>query len=288
MKDLYEVLEVKKGATDEEIKKSYRKLAMKYHPDRNEGKSEKEKQVYSEMFKNIKHAYEVLSDKEKRKKYDKFGHAGVDPNFGADSYKNEKEAFNEHDFSDLFSHIFGSAFGRSHAHGGFGQTVRYRLSVSLKQAATGAVMEISLPPPISEKISLRIPSGIYDQAILTVPTKDAWKEKGIKEIEVEVNLVEQDGWVLRDHNVFGKITVDLKTAITGGVVNFESFDGRSLEVKLSPLTDSHKTLRLKGFGYPSFNGRGLAGDLFLEVQIKMPKTVDSKLLEALTSEKVAA
>lgn len=286
MKDLYEVLEVKKSATDEEIKKAYRKLAMKYHPDRNEGKSEKEKQSSAEIFKKVKQAYEVLSDKEKRQKYDKFGHAGIDPNFNSDFTKNSTRGFDEHDFSDLFSHIFGATFKQNQTQGGFGRTVRYKLPVSLKQAAQGAVMEISLPTPIGERISLRIPAGIYDQAILTVPMKEAWREKGIKEIEVEVNLVEEGGWELRDHNVFGKLPVDLKTALTGGIIDFESFDGRTLEVKLAPLTDSHKMLRLKGFGYPSFNGRGLAGDLFLEVQIKMPKRIDSKLLDALKDDKI--
>ena len=105
-RDYYEVLGVEKGASAEEIKKAYRKSAMKYHPDRNPGDKEAE-----EKFKELGEAYEVLADDDKRARYDQFGHAGVDPNFGAGQGYGGGYGAAGFDFGDIFGDIFGSAFG---------------------------------------------------------------------------------------------------------------------------------------------------------------------------------
>ena len=111
-RDYYEVLETQKGASDEEIKKAYRKLAMKHHPDRNQGDSSK---VAEEKFKEAKEAYEMLSDAQKRGAYDQYGHAGVDPNRGGGP---GAEGFGG--FAEAFGDIFGDMFGQQRGRGGAG------------------------------------------------------------------------------------------------------------------------------------------------------------------------
>ena len=143
-RDFYEVLGVEKGASTEDIKKAYRKAAMKYHPDRNPGDKTAE-----EKFKEIGEAYEVLSDDDKRARYDQFGHAGVDPNFNPNAGGFGGGGFG--DFGDIFGDIFGSAFG-----GGFGggsrstqnaprrgENVAIRLELTFEEAAFGCEKEVS-------------------------------------------------------------------------------------------------------------------------------------------------
>jgi len=144
-RDYYEVLGVPKNASDDEIKKAYRKLAMKYHPDRNQGDAASNAEA---KFKEAKEAYEMLSDGQKRAAYDQFGHAGVDPNMrggmgGADGFGGFAEAF-----GDIFGDVFGGAGGRR---GGGGRQVfrgsdlRYAMEITLEEAAEGKVTEIRIP-----------------------------------------------------------------------------------------------------------------------------------------------
>lgn len=144
--DYYELLGVPRNASDDEIKKSFRRLAMKYHPDRNKDNPEAE-----EKFKKIKEAYEVLSDAKKRSAYDQFGHAGVDTSMGGGGF-----GFGAESFSDIFSDVFGDIFGGGGGGGGRrrsraqrGADLRYNLDLTLEEAVAGTEVKIRVPTYVS-------------------------------------------------------------------------------------------------------------------------------------------
>ncbi|WP_341503326.1 molecular chaperone DnaJ [Gallaecimonas sp. GXIMD4217] len=139
-RDLYEVLGVDKGADERTIKRAYKKLAMKYHPDRNPGDAEAEA-----TFKEVKAAYEVLTDPDKKAAYDRYGHAGIDPNMGGGAGGFGGGA----DFNDIFGDVFGDIFGGGRRGGGHrqarGADLRYNMELSLEEAVKGVSKEIKVP-----------------------------------------------------------------------------------------------------------------------------------------------
>jgi molecular chaperone DnaJ len=141
-RDYYEVLGVNRDASEEDIKKAYRKLAMKYHPDRNPGNKEAE-----EKFKEAKEAYEILCEPEKRRAYDAYGHAGVHPNMGMGGMGPEAAGFGgfAEAFGDIFSDIFGGGQGRGRSSVYRGADLRYNLEITLEQAARGTETKIRIP-----------------------------------------------------------------------------------------------------------------------------------------------
>ena len=140
--DFYKLLGVDKNASEAEIKKSYRKMAMKYHPDRNKEKPE----AAEKKFKQIKEAYEILSDPQKRSAYDQFGHAGVDNSMGggAGGFGGGAEGFGDI-FGDVFGDIFGGGGGRQRSNVQRGADLRYNLELTLEEAVSGTEAKIRVP-----------------------------------------------------------------------------------------------------------------------------------------------
>ena len=254
-KDFYETLDVARNATDEEIKKSYRKLAMKYHPDRNQDNPSAE-----EKFKEVKEAYEMLSDPEKRAAYDQYGHAGVDPNgmgggggFGGG-----------HPFGDAFGDIFGDIFGGrggQQQRGGpqvyRGSDLRYTMEISLEDAAKGKVTQIRVP----SWDECDVCHGSGAEAGSTPETCPTCHGQGQVRTSQGFVSVQQTGPTC--HGAGKHSSKPCKPC--GGAGKGKS--NKTLEVNIPAGIEDGMRIRNAGKGEPGVNG-GPSGDLFVEVHIK--------------------
>ena len=251
-RDYYEVLGVNRDAGDDEIKKAYRKLAMKYHPDRNPDNKEAE-----EKFKEAKEAYEMLSDPQKKAAYDRYGHAGVDPSMGAGP---GAQGF-EGGFADAFGDIFGDLFGgggrggRSNVYRG--ADLRYNLEITLEEAARGAEKTIRIPTV--EECGTCHGSGAKPG---THP-KPCPTCQGHGQVRVQQGFFSIQQTCPKCHGS-GKIIPD-PCRDCGGAGRTKK--QKTLEVKIPAGIDDGMRLRHAGHGEPGVNG-GPSGDLYVEIHIR--------------------
>jgi molecular chaperone DnaJ len=257
-RDYYEVLGVAKNASDEELKKAYRKLAMKYHPDRNPDSKEAE-----DKFKEVKEAYETLSEPQKREAYDRFGHAGVDPNAGFGGGPGGFGA-GAGGFADVFGDIFGDIFGGARQGGGGGRAgvyrgadLRYAMEVTLEQAARGYTTEI------------RVPSWESCDTCSGTGAKPGTKPKtcgtcnGQGAVRVQQGFFSIQQTCPTCHGT-GKVIPDPCTTCDGvGRVK----KTKTLEVKIPAGIDDGMRIRSAGNGEPGLNG-GPPGDLYVEIRVR--------------------
>jgi molecular chaperone DnaJ len=253
-KDFYKVLGVEKTASDDDIKKAYRKLAMKYHPDRNPGDKAAE-----EHFKEAKEAYEILSEPQKRAAYDQYGHAGVDPQAAAGA-----GGFAGGNFGDAFGDIFGEIFGGGRGGGRQrpdapyrGSDLRYNLEISLEEAARGTTTKLRIPT--TETCDVCHGTGAekgHDPE--TCPT---CKGAGVVRMSQGFFSVQQTCPQCRGT---GKIIKHPCKACHGAGVKKTA---KTLEVKIPAGVDTDDRVRLSGEGEAGTNG-GPPGDLYVVVQIK--------------------
>jgi molecular chaperone DnaJ len=252
-RDYYETLGVPKNASDEEIKKSYRKLAMKHHPDRNQGDNTK---ASEEKFKDGKEAYEMLSDPQKRAAYDQFGHAGVDPNMrgaggpGTEGFGGFAEAF-----GDIFGDMFGQQRGRGAAGGRQvfrGGDLSYAMEITLEEAARGKDAQIRIP----SWESCEICHGSGAKPGTQVKTCATCGGSGAVQIRQGFFSVQQTCPTCRG---VGKVIPEPCVACHGqGKVKKQ----KTLEVKIPAGIDGGMRIRSTGNGEPGTNG-GPAGDLYI-------------------------
>jgi len=259
-RDYYEVLGVEKGASADELKKAYRKLAMKYHPDRNPGDKEAE-----EKFKEANEAYEVLSDADKRAKYDQFGFAGVDPQYGAGQGGAGFDGFGGFGgFGDIFSEVFGGGFGGGGARRRNGprrgEDLGIRLEITFEEAAFGAEKEITYYR-IEDCASCK-GTGSADGVIETCS-----QCRGSGQIRVTQNMM---GMAFQTTSTCpscsgrGKITKNPCTTCRGKSKVRKS---RTLKAKVPAGINHMQSFRMAGEGSVGSNG-GPNGDVLVEVHIK--------------------
>jgi molecular chaperone DnaJ len=252
-RDYYEVLGVGKNASEEEIKKAYRKLAMKYHPDRNPDSKGSE-----DKFKEAKEAYEMLSDPQKKDAYDRYGHAGVDPNMGGGGF-----GANQGGFADAFGDIFGDIFSGARGGGRGGPQVyrgadlRYNLEISLEQAASG--FDTTIRVPSWDECDVCHGSGAKPgTSPTTCPTC-----AGHGQVRMQQGFFSIQQTCPKCHGS-GKIVPDPCVTCNGaGRIK----RNKTLEVKIPAGIDDGMRIRSSGNGEPGMNG-GPPGDLYVEIHIK--------------------
>ena len=258
-RDYYEVLGVPKNATDDDIKKAYRKLAMKHHPDRNQGDGAKKAE---ERFKEAKEAYEMLSDAQKRAAYDQYGHAGVDPNMagrggpGGEGFGGFAEAF-----GDIFGDIFGGAAGGGRRGGGQqvyrGSDLSYAMEITLEEAALGKETQIRIP----SWESCETCHGSGAKPGTSAKTCTTCNGAGTVHMRQGFFSIQQNCPQCRGS---GKIIPEPCTACSGqGKIK----KTKTLEVKIPAGIAEGMRIRSAGNGEPGTNG-GPPGDLYIELRVK--------------------
>ncbi len=262
-RDYYEVLGVSRDATQEEIKKAYRKLALKYHPDRNKSKDAEEK------FKEINEAYQILSDKEKRAAYDRFGHSAFSQSSGFSSspftggfrqgpftytytYTAGENPFKDFDFSDPFD-IFSSIFGEEFV----SKRPRYSMTVDLIDTIKGAVKEIEIN---GKKRKIKIPPGVKDGTRIR-----------FKDFDISFNVKPHDRFRSEGNDLYVDLPIPYSMAVLGGEKDIELID-KKLKLKIRPGTKSHTLIRLRGEGIPFLNRKG-RGDMYVRIIVDVPDSL---------------
>jgi molecular chaperone DnaJ len=259
-RDFYDILGVPKNASDEDIKKAYRKLAMKHHPDRNQGDGAKKSE---ERFKEAKEAYEMLSDPQKRAAYDQYGHAGVDPSMGRAGPGGEGFGGFAEAFGDIFGDIFGGAGGAAAGRRGGGQQVyrgsdlSYAMEISLEEAANGKDTQIRVP----SWDTCETCKGSGAKAGTSAKTCTSCNGAGTVHLRQGFFSIQQTCPHCRGS---GKIIPEPCTTCNGaGKVKKQ----KTLEVKIPAGINEGMRIRSAGNGEPGTNG-GPAGDLYIEIRVK--------------------
>ena len=280
-RDYYEVLGVNKNASDDEIKKAFRKLAIKYHPDKNPGDKEAEAK-----FKEANEAYSVLSDKTKRQRYDQFGHSGVG-GAGGGAGGNPFEGFNFNGQSFNFDFggggfgglddILGAMFG-----GGFrgvrrGRDYRTTATIDFKEAIFGCTKNVSVD---GEQIKLKIPAGIYDGQSIRLNGKGgpAPQEGGQRgDLYVEVRVRAHKRLTREGDLILSEVTISMVEAVLGTEVDVETVDGE-VTMKIPAGTQPGTNFKLSGHGAPRL-GSDERGPHIVTVNVEIPKNITRKQKE---------
>ncbi|MBI5749458.1 MAG: DnaJ domain-containing protein [Nitrospinae bacterium] len=309
-KDYYEILGLKKDAAEGQIKKAYRKLAMKYHPDRNPNNKSAE-----EKFKEINEAYAVLSDKDKRKQYDMFGSDKFHQRFS------QEDIFRGFDIGDILkdfgfgsSDIFSQIFGKGRAgYGGFenkyggeapfgyedmfgraaqqkGADVTSDLHITFNEAAFGGEKRVSLKRPDGkiEEVMVKIPAGIDTGKKLRLSGKGAAGIGGLPPGDLYFNVLVQEHPVFKrdGDNVIIEKEIKFTEAVLGTSVEVTTLEGETRRAKVAAGTKGGTKIRIKGYGITHLKGGG-RGDLYVKIKIKVPEHITDrqrKLMEELSKE----
>ena len=300
-RDYYNILNVDKKATPEEIKKAYRNLAREYHPDVNPDDPNAE-----EKFKDINEAYQVLSDQDKRDKYDRFGsqwkqyqqNGGRAEDFdwsqwaggaqrGGTQYRTvSQEEFEQMfgggigGFSDFFETLFGGMAGaragrrpasqQAQAFRQRGQDIEHSLEITLEEAFNGTTRLLSFED--GHRIEASIPPGVKTGSKIRLSGQAGGGMQGAGDLYLKIKVKAHPGFDRKGDDLKIRQPVDFFTALLGGETTVTTLD-KSVKLTIPPETDSGKTFRLKGLGMPKLNNPDKRGDLFATVEVQVPKNL---------------
>jgi len=297
-KDYYKILGVSKSASPEEIKKAYRKLALKYHPDRNKGNKNAEA-----AFKDLNEAYAVLRDPEKRKQYDMFGAEGFQNRF------TQEDIFRGFDLGSIFrefgfggggrgqnpfGHMYGGMGGfgqgagfQGHGKGSKGQNLVYELPMTLEElcSVTNKTIAYQLDGR-QERVSVKVPAGMKDGQKLRLQGKGQPGLYGGPPGDLYIQIKELDHPIYRRENadLYVKQKIAFSQAALGTEIEVPTIDQKVLKLKIPPGTQDNAKFRLKGYGMPHYKESG-RGNTYVEIHIAVPRQLTKEqkaLMESLT------
>ncbi len=278
--DYYKILGITKSATDKDIKKAYRKLARKYHPDLNPNDKVAEKK-----FKEINEANEVLSNPENRKKYDQYGkdwmHAddiekAKQQQQYQKSYQGASGGYSQEDFSDFFENMFGGASSRQRQ-----STTRFRgqdynaeLQLDLQDVFSSHKRTLTVN---NKNIRITIPAGVENDQTIKIKGHGG---KGINggpngDLYIQFTIRNHSKFKRDKNNLYATVDLDLYKAMLGGEVTVNTFDSK-VKLKVKPETQNATKVKLKGKGFPVYKKEGQFGDLIITYDIKMPTKLTAK------------
>jgi len=297
--DYYKILGVERNADAEEIKKAYRKLALKYHPDRNPNN-----QVAEEKFKNISEAYAVLSDPEKRKQYD---------NFGSDKFSqtfSREDIFRDFDInqilrdmgfgaaggggarrrgsytyrsSDSFSDLFGHAQQRHYQMPQKGADLQYNLNITLEESVFGAEKKIALQRDQQvDEINVKIPAGISTGKKLRLSGKG---NQGIYggtpgDLYLNINVLPHPIFARDGNDIYIEKSITFTQAVLGTSIDVPTIDGTIKRIKIPARAQNGTKIRMKGYGAPALKGTGASkGDQYVKIGIDIPRKITDNQLQ---------
>ena len=281
--DYYGVLGVNKTATQDEIKKAFKKLARKYHPDLNPNDP-----TAKQKFQEINEANEVLGDPEKRKKYDAYGENWKH----ADEFEAQQRQYQQQishfsssftgdhgDFSDFFEELFGKSnkYSRSNSGGFKGQDFNAELHLSLRDAAEThkQILDVN-----GKKIRITVPAGIADGQTIKLSGQGGPGLNGGPSGDLYITFVIAEDSVYKRHgdNLYMNVSIDLYTAILGGEIIIDTLNGK-VKLKIKPETQNGTKARLKGKGFPVYKEEGKFGDLLITFNVTLPTNLTDKQKE---------
>jgi curved DNA-binding protein len=290
-KDYYKILGITRTAKPDEIKKAYRRLALKYHPDKNPGDN-----TAAQKFHEINEAHEVLSNPEKRKKYDRFGQdwqhyqeAGQGKTGGFDwskyaHYNNDRGNSGSFHYSgnlgdnipeDFFEKLFGQRFtagaGGPGSFSGSDAVVEAPITLEEAYHGTSRLIEIN-----GQKIKINIKPGTTDQQLLRIPGKGSpgFNSGSPGDLLIQVTILPHAHYERRQNDLYMTVPVALYISILGGTIKIKTLKGM-VNLKVPPETENGRILKMSGLGMPFFGMKDRYGDLFAKVEIQIPRNLSS-------------
>lgn len=269
-KNYYKVLGVSTSSGEDEIKKAFRVLAKKWHPDKNQGNKTAE-----EKFKEISEAYDVLSDVLKRKKFDDFVKASQKNR--AYSYKKRADSDQteyETEFSDFFKQFFKNKNKRKKRPYFKGDDIRGKIIIDLKESYFGSIRIINTA---EGKIRIKIKPGIKSDMIIKIPGKGKKSLYGGENGDFFIRIIVKNTheYTRKGDDIFQKVEIDIYTAILGGEIYIETLKG-NVKFSIPEHYNFKRKLRLRGYGMPNYKKPGKYGDLYLDLKYKIPQHISDE------------